>query len=266
MRSIALSLCLAACTHTGGSNSSVAVEDMRKELRFELEQMKATLARIEKKQSDLEAKLARPAGAAPAREEPDENRVIPYAVGDSPVRGAPDAWVTIIEVSDFQCPFCSRVQQTLRDVETRYGNDVRLVYKHNPLPFHDRAMPAAIASMCAHEQGKFWPLHDALFANQRALDDEGLATYAKQVSGLNFAKWQSCYSSGRPKARIEAEMQVANDFGARGTPAFFVNGRSLVGAQPFDRFAALIDEELAKAKASGIPRRDYYEKAVVAGP
>lgn len=124
-------------------------------------------------------------------------------------------------------------------------------------------MPAAIASECAGEQGKFWEMHDKIFANQRALSDADLENYAKEI-GLNQGKWKECYTSQKPKAGITQDQATAVRLGARGTPAFFINGRFLSGAQPFPAFDNLVSEELKKAKESGIPKGEYYEKAVMA--
>lgn len=197
------------------------------------------------------------------RKRPDPNKVYSFPVGESPVKGPEEAWVTIVEVSDFQCPFCNRVQSTLDQIQERYGDDVRLVFKHNPLPFHNRAMPAAIASECAHDQGKFWEMHDKLFANQRQLSDSNLEKFAKEI-GLNVKQWKKCYEADKHKNDIVKDQRRAASLGARGTPSFFINGRYLSGAQPFPSFQNVIDEELKKAKDSGVDKGDYYAKQVVA--
>ena len=171
--------------------------------------------------------------------------------------------MTLVEVSDFQCPFCKRVTPTLKQLEDKYGNDLRVVFKHNPLPFHNRSKPAALAAECAGEQGKFWPMHDNIFEGQPALEDANLESYA-QKAGVNVNQWKSCYSSGKASSRIEADQALAGRMGARGTPAFFINGRFLSGAQPFENFDKLVSDELAKAKASGVSKGDYYVKAVEA--
>lgn len=136
------------------------------------------------------------------------------------------------------------------------------MFKHNPLSFHQRAMPAAIAASCAQDQGKFWELHDKMFANQRALEDADLENYSKEV-GLDMGRWKKCYSEKQPQQRIMQDQATAMRLGARGTPAFYINGRFLSGAQPFPAFEQIINEELKKAQASGIPKADYYQKAVV---
>ncbi len=214
--------------------------------------------RLKKLETRLEARARAPAAKAPDA----SAKVHPFAIGGSPQLGPSDAWVTIVEVSDFQCPFCKRATPTLKKLLKRYGRDVRLVFKHNPLPFHKRALPAAIAAECAHDQGRFWPMHDQLFDNIRALEDDDLQRYAERAD-LDLVLWQTCVRAERPKQRILKSQRTANDLGARGTPSFFINGRNLKGAQPEAAFALLIDEELEKAKKSGIPRSAYYERAVM---
>ena len=204
----------------------------------------------------------RPA-APPQQPGPDPSKVYAYPVGDSPGHGPADAWVTIVEVSDFQCPFCGRAVGTIKEIEQNYKDDVRVVFKHNPLPFHNRALPSALAAECAHEQNKFWEMHDKLFDNQRAQEDANLETYAKDIK-LNVDKFKSCMKDQKDKKRIEEDQQMATRLGARGTPAFFINGRFLSGAQPFPAFKTIIDEELKKAKDSGIAKKEYYAKAVEA--
>ncbi len=144
----------------------------------------------------------------------------------------------------------------------KYPKDVRIAFKHNPLGFHKRAMPAANASMCAGDQGKFWEMHDVIFDNMRALEDANLESYA-QKTGLDMAKFKSCYSANKFKAQILKDQSTGVKLGARGTPAFFINGRFLSGAQPFPAFDSLIQEELKKAKDSGVARAEYYNKVIV---
>jgi protein-disulfide isomerase len=208
-----------------------------------------------------------PAQPSAPRRQPDPNAVYKVAVGDSAVKGAPDALVTIIEFSDFQCPFCSRVVATVKQVSDTYGKDVRVVFKQNPLPFHQNAAIAAEAALAAGDQGKFWEMHDKMFANQQALERDKLEGYAKEL-GLNAAKFKASLDTNKHKAQIEAEQKVARDLGAAGTPSFFINGRSLRGAQPFEAFKAVIDEELAKAKqlvAAGTPKSQVYAKVIENG-
>jgi protein-disulfide isomerase len=165
---------------------------------------------------------------------------------DDPAKGPRAAKVTVALFSDFQCPFCSRVEPTLKQVEETYKKEVRIVWKHQPLSFHPNAMPAAEASEAAREQGKFWEMHALMFANQQALSPAKYDEWAGQI-GLNMAKFKAAMESHKFKERIEADSKLGSSVGASGTPTLFINCRQLVGAQPFDRFKALIDEELKKA-------------------
>ena len=173
---------------------------------------------------------------------------VPVASGD-PVRGGASAPVTIVEFSDFQCPFCSRVVDTVKQIEKAYGKKVRIQFRHNPLPFHDKAQLAAEAGVAAGAQGKFWQMHDKLFGNQQALDRASLEKYAGEI-GLNVDKFKSDLDSGKFKSAVNADVTYANGLGGGGfgTPTFFINGRKISGAMPFDSFASVIDEELKKKK------------------
>ena len=190
------------------------------------------------------AKKDAPAAAAGAGAQGAED-VFKVPVGGAPVLGKPDALVTIVEFSDFQCPFCSRVVPTIKQIEQDYGDKVRVAFRHNPLPFHQNAEPAALMAAAAAEQGKFWEMHDKLFANQQALDR---ATYEKHAQdlGLNLAKFKADLDSHKFEAQIKKDSEEGTKVGASGTPTFFINGNKLVGAQPVDAFKKLIDAELKK--------------------
>jgi protein-disulfide isomerase len=170
-----------------------------------------------------------------------------WAPATSPTKGNPNALVTIVEISDFQCPFCSRVGPTMKKIAEDYPNDVRIVWANEPLPFHDRAKPAAIAAMAAHRQGKFWEMHDKLFANQQQLTDENLEKFAKEI-GLDVAKWKKDMLDPAIAQQIEKENAAASAVGASGTPSFFINGKLVQGAQPYESFKKEIDDSLAAAK------------------
>ncbi|MGI5864113.1 MAG: DsbA family protein [Myxococcales bacterium] len=185
----------------------------------------------------------------------------PVPIGDSPVRGPADAWVTIVEFADFECPYCVRAAETIAEIEAAYGADVRLVFKHYPLDFHQRAMPAAVAAECARAQGRFWAMYDRLFDAEGALSASDLERYAGAV-GLDLATWRGCVSSGAHQSRIDSDVQLAESLGVSATPTLFINGWRVVGAQPFAELKRVVDRELEKAKASGIPRESYYERAV----
>ncbi|HEY7410467.1 MAG TPA: thioredoxin domain-containing protein [Vicinamibacteria bacterium] len=177
-------------------------------------------------------------------------RVAVQVPTDDPVRGGPaTAPVTIIEYSDFQCPFCSRVNPSLKKLHETYGDKIRVVFRDLPLlQIHPQAAKAAEAGTCAHEQGKFWELHDKLFANQSKLEVADLKQYALEV-GVDAKAFNECLDSGKHTAEWQQDLNEANRHGLTGTPAFFINGRLLVGAQPYEAFAQVIDEELELAKA-----------------
>jgi protein-disulfide isomerase len=160
------------------------------------------------------------------------------------VMGPPSAKVTIVEFSDFQCPYCSKASKTVQQVREQYGDKVRVVFKHHPLPFHDNASLAAQAATEANAQGSFWPFHDRLFSNQKGLARADLEA-AAQALGLDMARFRNALDSGVHKAHVEQDTAQAMALGATGTPAFFINGRFLSGAQPLETFKQAIDEELA---------------------
>jgi len=166
------------------------------------------------------------------------------AVGDSPSRGPQDAKVTIIEFSDFQCPFSKRVQPTIEKILEKYPNDVKHVFKQHPLAFHKDAPLASEASLAAGEQGMFWDMHGIIFENQKKLKEDDLLKYAKEI-GLDVEQFKADLKDHKFKSQVDNETQQAVRIGATGTPAFFVNGRYLSGAKPLDSFVKVIDEELS---------------------
>jgi protein-disulfide isomerase len=170
-------------------------------------------------------------------------------VAGSASRGPADAPVTIVEFSEFQCPFCRRALPTLREVEDRYRGRVRLVFRHFPLARHKDAARAAEAAECARDQGRFWEMHDRLFENAERLGARDLERHARAI-GLDGPAFDACLDSGRHEARWRRDLADAESYGASGTPMFFVNGRLVSGAQPFAVFARVIDEEL-KGTAGG---------------
>jgi protein-disulfide isomerase len=199
----------------------------------------------------VEALEARPAaGAAPtARPDrprrPDPAEEYEVEVGQAPVRGNEDAAVTIVEWSDFQCPFCNRAMPTLAKIEEEYGDDVRIVFKHLPLSIHPQAPAAHAAAEAAHRQGKFWEMHDRIFENQRDLKPSTFERYAEEI-GLDVDRFRKDVASADVKKRIDDDMRQGSKLGVSGTPAFFINGRFISGAQPFVNFKRVIDEVLEK--------------------
>jgi protein-disulfide isomerase len=163
-----------------------------------------------------------------------------------PFYGNEKAAVTIVEYSDFQCPYCLRAMPTLRKVQQAYGDRVRVVWKDFPLTrIHPQAAKAAEAAHCAEEQGKFWPYHDRLFANQNALMVGDLKKHAQDI-GLDAARFNTCLDSAKYAARVKEGLDAGTALGVSSTPTLFVNGRVLPGAYPYEEIAAVIDEELQR--------------------
>jgi protein-disulfide isomerase len=162
-----------------------------------------------------------------------------------PSRGPDQAKVTIVEFSDFQCPYCGREFGVIEKVMKEYDGKVRLVFRHFPLEFHPFAAKAAEAGACANDQGKFWPMHDKMFANQEKLAVDDLKGYAKAI-GLDTAKFDKCLDSGEKQALVAEDQKAGQAAGVSGTPAFFINGIFINGAQPFEQFKTTIDRELSK--------------------
>lgn len=166
--------------------------------------------------------------------------------GDNDVsKGPKDAKVTIIEFSDFQCPYCQKAKETVDEIMKEYADKVRLVFKHFPLQFHSNAQKAAEAAECANDQGKFWEMHDYMFANQDKLGVADLKKIAKNL-GLNASDFDGCLDSGKYESKIKKDIETGTSFGVGGTPAFFINDQFLSGAVPIENFKKIIDAELAK--------------------
>lgn len=197
--------------------------------------------------------------AQPARQPQPPQRQPPTDVVDTSqiaevpsyrIKGNPKAKVTIIEYSDFQCPFCARfARDTFGKIQKTYGDKVKFVFKHLPLPFHQYAQKAAEAAECAGKLGgakAFWALHDKLFLEGNPtgrLDVESLKQFAKQI-GLNEKRFSQCLDSGETANLVAKDLQEAQRLGVRGTPTFFINGRVVRGALPFEVFKQIIDQEL----------------------
>jgi protein-disulfide isomerase len=174
---------------------------------------------------------------------------VPVEVGRAPVRGNPKAPVTVVEFSDFQCSYCVRARPTVDRVRETYGDKVRWVFRHFPLDFHAQAEKAGEAAACAGEQGRFWEMHDLLWANSAKLQVADLKAHAATL-GLDAPGFGECLDSGRHAGLVRADLEAGQGYGVSGTPAFFVNGRPLVGAQPFEAFAQVIDDELQRTTPS----------------
>ena len=174
--------------------------------------------------------------------------VVEVSTAGRPARGPDKAPITIIAFSDYQCPYCKRAHATVEQVMQTYGDKVKLVYRDYPLPFHENARPAAEAAACANAQGKFWEFHQKLWGASD-LSTEKLKAMAGEV-GMDQQKFNDCLAKQEFKAVIDKDIADGAAVGVTGTPAFFINGRMLSGAQPFERFKEVIDEELARSSKS----------------
>ena len=165
-------------------------------------------------------------------------------VGSAPIWGPADAPVTIIEFSDYECPFCRKFHaETWPQLQQAYANKIRLVYKDFPLGGHPNASPAALAARCANDQSKYWQFHDKLFSG-KAFSNAYFEQVASEL-GLNLADWKSCFSAQKYAKEIQADYSYGEQLGIDGTPTFFINGVRLIGAQPYSAFKKVIDQELA---------------------
>ncbi|HET6585003.1 MAG TPA: thioredoxin domain-containing protein [Nannocystaceae bacterium] len=199
----------------------------------------ARLGEIHECEGDCEGKP----GEAPSVT--DERKVV--AVAGYPSRGPDDAPVTIVAFSDFECPFCIRGANNLEKVVASHPGKVRVVFRNMPLPMHAGAEPAAIAALAAHRQGKFWEMHDALFATQGKFAVDDLDALADEI-GLDMTRYRSDIADPALAAALKRDVDEAKRLGVTGTPSFFVNGRLVVGARPADELTTLVAEEAAAAE------------------
>jgi protein-disulfide isomerase/predicted small lipoprotein YifL len=188
--------------------------------------------------------LRKKASVRVALEPPRAQVAIP---GDAPVLGPAQAPVTVVEFSDYQCPYCRRAQSVVDEIVGKYQGKIRLVVRDFPLEGHPRAMPAARAAHCADEQGKFWDYHHALLTQAGDFSDDDFKTRAAAL-GLDPGKFETCLQSPRHDEKIQASIADGARIGVSGTPAFFINGRMLFGARPVEQFQEVIDAELAAAR------------------
>jgi len=160
--------------------------------------------------------------------------------------GPKDAKVHIVEFSDFECPYCAQAARAVQAVKQRFGDQVQLAYRHFPLSFHPAAQPAAELSQCAHEQGKFWAMHDEIFADQRGLNAEGLLAMTEEI-GLDKTELDECMASGRARQQVEADLAKGREVGVRGTPSFYIDGRTYSGGTSPEELIAAVEAALAGA-------------------
>jgi protein-disulfide isomerase len=165
------------------------------------------------------------------------------AAGGAPGFGPENAKVTIVEFSDFQCPYCSRAAEVVHKIRERYGDKVRFVFRQFPLPMHQEAFLAAEAALVAHQQGKFWEFHDLLFANQRELGRDALEKYAKQIN-MNVPELERALDARAQKSRVDADLSLGEGVFVQGTPTVFINGKRVPNPTEFEPVAKMIDEAL----------------------
>jgi protein-disulfide isomerase len=219
----------------------------------ELAAARAELKKLGKKKlvyaARVKANYEEPEAPKPRAERVQRVEFVPVNANDATWGSSSKALVTIVEFSDFQCPFCNRGAGTVDEIKKKYGKDVRIVFKHLPLPFHKEAEPAAVAALAAGRQGKFWEMHDLLFARQRDMksNPELFIELADQL-GLKLDRFERDLKDPALMAQVKADMALANEVGARGTPNFYINGVQLVGAQPITKFSEVIDAQLAVAR------------------
>lgn len=212
-------------------------------------QLRASLKREELKQARREylKQLRQKAGVTVYLSPPR----VEVSYDPSRLRGSPQAPVTIVEFSDFQCPFCRREESVLNGLLAKYGSKVSLAYRDFPLQqLHPHAEMSAEAARCAGAQGKFWPYHDLLFTDPPRLDQQSLLKDAKSL-GLDESKFRGCLDSHQFQPQVEADSQAGSELGVRGTPTFFINGVVVDGAQPASEFEKIIDQELARKGIAG---------------
>ncbi|MCA9651336.1 MAG: thioredoxin domain-containing protein, partial [Myxococcales bacterium] len=211
----------------------------------------------------IQARLLQPGdvdGSLDAMIEGDRMLAV-YDEGD-PARGAALPLVTIVEYSDFQCPYCATLAGSMDDLVHEYGRDLKLVFKQFPLPFHPQAEPAARAALAAHAQGKFWEMHDRVFGNQKALSDSQLERHAVAL-GLDLARWHKDFQGPALADEVKAEHAAGAALGISGTPTFFINGKRYSGAMSIDQLRGIVDGELLAAQAllkAGAKREELYAR------
>lgn len=201
---------------------------------FQKKQQEAMKAEQQKEEAEIENQFKNP---------------VKIDIGKSPVEGPANAKITIIEFSDFQCPYCKRGYETMEEVKKMYPNDVKVSFKHFPLPFHKEAEPSARAAWAAQQQGKFWEYHALLFKNQSKLGSAYYLEAAKELK-LNVEKFQKDMASPEAAAQVKEDNEIGAKHGIQGTPGFFVNGVAVKGAYPASHFKMIIDRWL---KANGAP-------------
>ena len=214
-----------------------------KEIQTTQQEILETQKEILTKITDVEKKI-QSVKSPPSRPTIDYNKVHKLPIGKSIVKGNAAAAVTIVEFSDFQCPYCARLQSTLKEVLKAYPNDVKIVYKHFPLSFHDQAKNASKAAEAAREQGKFWEMHDVIYENYNKLKENSYAEFAQKL-GLNVEKFKADFTNAEYDRLIQADINLGRQAGVTGTPSLFMNGKKMQ-RRSINDFKAAIDKLLKK--------------------
>ncbi len=191
--------------------------------------------------------------------------VPPYAAIDltgTPVEGPADAWVTIVEFVDYSCKHCADEVLPLEQVRAAHPADVRVAVKMFPF-LSQMSLNAARAAWCAHQQGRFWPMHALLFANQPRFTDDDLAGYAAEITSMDVPSWKTCYAGAGAGQAVATDFSLGLALGVQATPTSFMNGKALVGEFPADQMDPLVQDAQAAAEASGVPRGEYYDKVIL---
>ena len=216
-------------------------EEMRKRIKAYLES--------EEKKKSIDAWMGKKTAKTPIEVYfPKPSRpTFKIEINDSPVLGKANAPITLVEFSDFQCPFCSKGAELIKKLKKKYGKKLKVVFKNFPLPFHGNAPIAAEAGLCVHQQDpdQFWKMHDLMFAHQNKLNREGLISHARKLK-IDMQKFTACLDQGTFRNKVNADMEQGKKIGVKSTPTFFINGKMINGAQPLSVFSEIIDEELSR--------------------
>lgn len=234
-----LTILLSAFLVVAGCSDKASLKEIKDTQQEILTSQKALMAKV----TDIEKKIAN-IKAPPSRPTIDYNKVHNLPIGKSVVKGDPKAPVTVVEFSDFQCPYCARLQPTLREVLKAYPKEVKLVYKHFPLSFHKLAKNAAKASEAAREQGKFWEMHDIIYENFNKLTDKSFDEFATKL-GLDMEKFKADYASTKYDKMIQDDINLGRQVGVTGTPSLFMNGKRMQ-RRSVDDFKQAIDKIIKK--------------------
>ena len=235
---------------------TIEIEKFAKEKGIPQDKLDAYKKRIErflmqeKKKTAIEKWLAKKTAKSPVEVylEKPVRPVFTISISGSPFVGNENAKVVIAEFSDFQCQYCQKGANFLKEIKNKYGNKVKIVFKNFPLSLHNHGMTAALAGLCAQDQGHFWQMHDKMFENQDKLDKVSLLDIAKGISGISMQDFTACLESKKHMGRVQADREEGTRLGVRSTPTFFVNGKVIagVGEQEKKEFMDLIEEGLAQ--------------------